>query len=272
VILASGSGSPSGQLSSTALGEVPTNHVTGSGTATIRLNKNQAVVTVTTSGLDYNEDLVHLMHIHAGGKGLCPPASAARLHNGHLTISTTDGINYYGPAVVALTVRGDTSPSSILAFPRYLSGGNIHYTRTITLSPTVIEELRRGNAVVVVHGTDYDHSGIYSGVLDPSELDKSVPGTATAPALCGRPRRRPIRTHEQAQSFIRPRFSRMPRLTCLKRSCAAPAKQPRPCRRSGAKGGPVARRRSDPLGEIQSALQRRPRWRIYCAPAPPGVA
>jgi len=36
-----------------------------------------------------------------------------------------------------------------------------------------------------VHGTDYDHSGIYSGVLDPSELNKSVPGTATAPALCG---------------------------------------------------------------------------------------
>ena len=39
------------------------------------------------------------MHIHAGAKGECPPASAARPHNGHLTISTTDGINYYGPPV-----------------------------------------------------------------------------------------------------------------------------------------------------------------------------
>ena len=38
---------------------------------------------------------------------------------------------------------------------------------------------------MVVHGTDYDHRGIYSGVLDPSELNRGVPGTATAPALCG---------------------------------------------------------------------------------------
>lgn len=186
VVLASGSGTPAGKLSSSVLGQVPTNHVTGSGEATIRLNGNVAAVTVTTNGLDKDEELVHLMHIHAGGKGECPPASAARLHNGHLTISTTDGINYYGPAVQALTTRGDTSASSILAFPRYLSGGNLHYTRTITLPQNVVADIRRNNAVVVIHGTDYDGSGIYSGVLDPSELNKSVPGTATAPALCGR--------------------------------------------------------------------------------------
>ena len=78
---------------------------------------------MTTNGLDNDAELVHLMHIHAGAKGECPPASAARLHNGHLSISTTDGINYYGPAVQALTTRGDTSPSSILAFPRFLTGG-----------------------------------------------------------------------------------------------------------------------------------------------------
>jgi len=59
------------------------------------------------------------MHIHAGGKGECPPASAARLHNGHLTISTGDGINYYGPPVQALTTRGDTSPTSISRFPAF---------------------------------------------------------------------------------------------------------------------------------------------------------
>jgi hypothetical protein len=135
--------------------------------------------------LDNNAALVHAMHIHGGGKGECPPASAARLHNGHLTISTTDGINYYGPPVLALTTRGDTSPSSILTFPRYLAGGTLRYTRTITLAPSVAAYIRRNNAVVVVHGIDYDRSGIYSGVLDPSELDKSVPGTATAPALCG---------------------------------------------------------------------------------------
>jgi len=186
VVLASGSSTPSGALSSAALGAVPTNHVTGSGQATIRLNGNQAVVTVTTSGLDSDAELVHLMHIHGGGKGECPPESAARLHNGHLAISTTDGINYYGPIIQALTTRGDSSVASDLAFPRYLTGGNLHYKRTLTFSPSVIEDLRNDNAVVVVHGIDYDGSGIYSGVLDPSELNKSLPGTATAPALCGK--------------------------------------------------------------------------------------
>jgi serine/threonine protein kinase len=186
VVLASGSSTPAGKLSSSVLGEVPTNHVTGAGEATIRLNGNEAAVTVTTSGLDDGAALVHAMHIHAGGKGVCPPASAARPHNGHLAISTTDGINYYGPPVQALTTRGDTSVSSILAFPRFLTGGTLHYTRTVALPADVAADIRRNNAVIVVHGIDYDGSGIYSGVLDASELNKSVPGTATAPALCGR--------------------------------------------------------------------------------------
>jgi serine/threonine protein kinase len=185
VVLASGSTTPKGRLSSSALQQVPTNHVTGSGDATIRLNGDVASVTVTTKGLDNGAQLVHAMHIHGGGKGVCPPASAARLHNGHLAISTTDGINYYGPPVQALTTRGDTSVSSILAFPRYLTGGTLHYSRTITLPPKVAAYIRENNAVIVVHGIDYDGSGIYSGVLDTSELNKNVPGTATAPALCG---------------------------------------------------------------------------------------
>jgi len=125
------------------------------------------------------------MHIHAGGKGECPPASAARPQNGHLTISTNDGINYYGPAVVSLTTRGDTSPASILTFPRYLTGGNLHYSRTIKVSPSAAAYIRENNAVVVVHGIDYDNTGIYSGVLERSELNNALPATATAPALCG---------------------------------------------------------------------------------------
>jgi hypothetical protein len=186
VVLSSSSNTPTGRPSESALAQVPTNHVTGSGDAAIRLNGDSAAVTVTTIGLDDGANLVHLMHIHAGAKGECPPASAARLHNGHLAISTTDGINYYGPPVQALTTHGDTSVSSILAFPRFPSGGALHYTRTITLARDVVADIRRNNAVVVVHGTDYDGTGIYSGVLDPSELNKAVPATATAPALCGR--------------------------------------------------------------------------------------
>lgn len=185
IVLASGSSGPRGKLSQAPLAEVPTNHVTGSGEAMVRLDGEEAAVTITTSGLDNGAELVHLMHIHAGGKGQCPPASAARRHNGHLAISTSDGINYYGPPVQALTTHGDTSAASILAFHRFPSGGALHYTRTIALPPSVAAAIRRGDAVVVVHGTDYDGTGIYSGVLDASELNKSVPATATAPALCG---------------------------------------------------------------------------------------
>jgi hypothetical protein len=151
----------------------------------LRLNGDVATVTLTTTGLDYNEDLAHALHIHAGGKGLCPPSSAARPHNGHLSISTTDGIKFYGPPVQSLTTSGDTSTSSILVFARYPTGGKIRYKRKITLPASVARRIRENNAVIVVHGTDYDHSGIYSGVLERSELNRKVPATATAPALCG---------------------------------------------------------------------------------------
>jgi predicted Ser/Thr protein kinase len=186
ILGSSGSSAPKGAPSDAALAEVPTNHVTGSGAATVHLSGDSAAITVTTSGLDNGAELVHLMHIHAGGKGQCPPASSARLHNNHLSISTNDGINYYGPPVQALTTHGDTGVASILAFPRFLSGGNLHYSRTIVLPPKVAAAIRDENALIVVHGTDYDGTGIYSGVLDASELSKSVPATATAPALCGR--------------------------------------------------------------------------------------
>jgi len=142
-------------------------------------------VTLNTKGLDGDASLVHAMHIHAGGKGECPPASAARPHNGHLAIDTNDGINYYGPPVQALTTYGDTSVASMLVFTRYPTGGSIHYRRAIKLPASVATDIRDNNAVIVVHGIDYDHSGIYSGVLDRSDLDKALPATATAPALCG---------------------------------------------------------------------------------------
>jgi hypothetical protein len=175
-----------GVPSSTQLADVPMNRVTGSGSATVHLEGSRAVVQVTTQGLDGDASLVHAIHIHAGSKGVCPPASAARLHNGHLTISTTDGINYYGPPVLSLTTSGDTSVASILAFPRFLTGGNLKYTRTIVVPAHVAEAIRANDAVVIVHGLNYDGSGIYDGVLDRSDIDASVPGTATAPALCGR--------------------------------------------------------------------------------------
>jgi serine/threonine protein kinase len=173
---------PPGDPLKSTLGPVPTNHVTGAGAVTMRLNGDQLTVSATAEGL---LDAKHAMHIHAGAKGVCPPASAAKPHNGHLTISTLDGVPWYGPPVTALTTRGDTSAKSILAFNRFLSGSDIHYSRTITLTPVVAANIRNDDAVVIVHGIDYDHDGTYGNVLDRSDLDRALPGEITAPALCG---------------------------------------------------------------------------------------
>jgi hypothetical protein len=125
------------------------------------------------------------MHIHAGGLGVCPPASAARLHNGHLAISTGNGVRFYGLPMVSLTLRGDTSPQSNLAFSRFPAVGAIRYERVIRIQSGVATLIRGGNAVVVIHGIDYDHSGTYDEVLGPSDLAPQFTGDSTAPALCG---------------------------------------------------------------------------------------
>lgn len=174
---------PAGLPFASAEKPVPTNHVTGNGAATVRLTGNVAVVTVDTNGL--LNGAAHALHIHAGGRGTCPPASAAHLHNGHPAISTGDGIQFYGPPRVALTTRGDTSGRSIVAFARYPTVGDIRYTRRVPLPPGVAAAIRSHNAVLVVHGIDYNHNGVYDNVLDRSDLNPALPGEATAPALCG---------------------------------------------------------------------------------------
>jgi serine/threonine protein kinase len=184
VLLTSGGGTTgSGQTFQAVLRPVPTNHVTGTGTAAVTLHGDQATVTVDTSGLLNGAS--HPIHIHAFGLGICPPASAAKLYSGHLAISTTDGLKYYGPMAAALTLSGDTTMNSMLAFSRYPTTGDIHYQRTITLTSAAANAIRNGNAVVVVHGIDYNHSGHYDMVLNRSELDSAVSQDATAPALCG---------------------------------------------------------------------------------------
>ena len=184
VLLTSGGGATgSGQTFQAVLRPVPTNHVTGTGTAAVTLRGDQATVTVDTSGLLNGAS--HPIHLHAFGLGICPPASAAKLYHGHKAISTTDGLKYYGPMAAALTLSGDTTMNSMLAFSRYPTTGDIHYQRTITLTTGAANAIRNGNAVVVVHGIDYNHTGHYDMVLNRSELDSAVSQDATAPALCG---------------------------------------------------------------------------------------
>lgn len=189
-VIASSSGSSPKSLTTSAVPHfaaaadpVPTNRVTGKGTATLVLKGDVATVKLTTQGLLNGSP--HLIHIHAGGQGLCPPASAARRHNGHLAISTGNGLRFYGPPLVSLTVKGDTSGKSNLAFPRFPSVGAISYARAVTVSSSVAALIRGGNAVIVVHGIDYDHSGTYDEVLGASDLAPQFTGDSTAPALCG---------------------------------------------------------------------------------------
>ncbi len=189
VVVVATSGSSSGptktageQFASSAR-PVPTNRVTGSGTGKLVLSGDVVTVTVDTQGL--LKGSAHAMHIHAGAQGICPPASAARLHDGHFSINTGDGLKYYGSPQASLTDTGDTSPKSIVDFPRYSSAGDIRYKRTFVIPTSLANEIRSGDAVLVIHGIDYNGNGVYDGVLGVSDLYKSLPAEATAPALCG---------------------------------------------------------------------------------------
>jgi hypothetical protein len=174
------------EASSATLGAVPTNHVTGSGTATVQLRGSTATITLDTTGLLNGSP--HLAHIHGLGTGKCPTAANARLHNGHLAISTGDAIRLYGSTLTSFTEWGSTSgavPTNI-DMNRYPASGNIRYRRTMTVSKLVTDLIRDRDAVIIVHGIDYDDNHIYDfPALGVSDLDKTLPGEATAPALCG---------------------------------------------------------------------------------------
>ncbi|MBV9165511.1 MAG: serine/threonine protein kinase [Solirubrobacterales bacterium] len=192
VIASSGSsksGGPGNQLNALTI-----NHVHGSGTATVVFRGNTASIVVQTSGL---LNAPHLMHIHAGGQGRCPPlsspASVVSSFAGHRFISTTDGYKYYGSPVVALTKSGvstdpNTPTGNYLNFASAPSGSSFTYKRTITLSGKVANEIRR-SGVVVVHGISYDGRIVYDDYLGQSELTPQLTAEETAPALCGALRR-----------------------------------------------------------------------------------
>ena len=128
-------------------------------------------MTLDTNGL--LNGAPHAMHIHAGGRGHLP-AGIGRAPAQRAPVDQHDrtGSSFYGPPQVSLTSTGDTSPKSIVDFSRYPHDRDIRYTRTITVPPGVAAAIRAGNAVIVVHGIDYNHNGIYDNVLDRSELNK----------------------------------------------------------------------------------------------------
>ncbi len=163
-----------------------------SGQATAQISGTTLSFTLAAKGLLAGAP--HAAHIHFGASARheCPSASdntAAALSgetNAHEHFTTTEGAPAYGPVVVALTTSGDTSPASGLAVDRFAVGSDFTYSRgDVQVSAEVAQAVVAGQAVVV-HGVDHDGNGTYSaGNRGVSDLNASLPGEATDPAICG---------------------------------------------------------------------------------------
>jgi hypothetical protein len=167
------------------LTSIPGSGVAGSGTAMVKVTGTTITVTMAATGLLPNQP--HAAHIHFGASARheCPMLSDDTNKDGHL--NTTEGGPAYGPVVVSLTKTGDTSAKSVLAIDRFdtAAGGKISYERgSITVAPEVATAISKGQAVVVIHGVDYNKDGKYDGDVK-SDLDPTLPTEATDPALCG---------------------------------------------------------------------------------------
>ena len=159
---------------------VPLNGSDGSGTAMVSVNGNEIEFTLAANDL---ADGPHAAHIHFGADARheCPNASEDDDDDDRL--STSEGQPAYGPIVVSLTKTGDTSPKSGLAVERFESGSEIEYSRgNVEVSDGVARAIVKGQAVVVVHGVEYDDERKDAK----SDLNPDLPASATDPALCGR--------------------------------------------------------------------------------------
>jgi hypothetical protein len=164
---------------------VALNGVDGAGTAWVSVRGTRVEITMAAAGL--LADAPHAAHIHFGADARheCPNADDDTSGDG--TLNTSEGGPAYGPVAVSLTRTGDTSPASALAIDRFdtAPGGNPSYQRGhIKVSQSVAKAITEGQAVIVIHGVDHNHDGMYDGAT-PSDLDPTLPTEATDPALCG---------------------------------------------------------------------------------------
>jgi hypothetical protein len=158
---------------------VPLNGSAGSGTAMVSVDGTTIEFSLAASGL---ADGPHAAHIHFGedARHECPRADEDA--DGDNRISTSDGQPAYGPIAVSLTRSGDTSDESGLAVDRFASGTSFQYMRgDVTVGMGVARAIEEGQGVVVIHGVAYDDERAEAM----SDLDPSLPASATDPALCG---------------------------------------------------------------------------------------
>ncbi|MEJ7630195.1 MAG: hypothetical protein WKF54_11445 [Nocardioidaceae bacterium] len=161
------------------------NHATGSGMLSLTLNGTQATITEHWAGLAPTfggAAYPHVQHIHVGAKGICPTMSADENADG--VISTTEGNPSYGGIGTTLSVSGDTSPAASTNLQIAPAGPSLDYSRTITLSNDVVQSIKSGTAVIVVHGLD-PATLSKKAQGEKSDLVPSLPLAATSPALCG---------------------------------------------------------------------------------------
>ena len=130
----------------------------------------------------------HAQHIHFGAEARHECPTVADDDNHDFRLMTTEGLPAYGPIQVSLTTTGDTSPASGLAVDRFPTApkGMIDYDRDTMTSKDVARAIRRGEAVVVIHGIDYNDNGKYDfDGAGKSDLDPALPAEATDPVACG---------------------------------------------------------------------------------------
>jgi hypothetical protein len=160
------------------------------GSAHVHLDRTGKLdVNVRASGL--SPRLVHAQHIHFGAEAIheCPNFKADT--NGDFRLNTAEGVPFYGPIAVSLTTRGDVSDGSGLAVERFPVAdrrGHVTYKRADFRAPTqaILQGIKAGKGVVVVHGVDYNQNGKYDfESAGASELNPKLPAEATDPVACG---------------------------------------------------------------------------------------
>jgi hypothetical protein len=161
--------------------------VSGTGIVSLKVRKNTIDVVVAARGL--LPKAPHAMHIHWGAtaKHECPTVKQDTNRDKRLNVA--EGLPSYGGIRVSLTTKGDTSPKSALAVDRFDTApqGKLVYKRyNIKVDATTAKAVRAGEAVLVIHGVDYNQNGKYDFEgAGASELNKAVPAEATDPAACG---------------------------------------------------------------------------------------
>jgi hypothetical protein len=174
-----------------AVPHLPTADGNSNASGTAKLVRKNRRVRVLVKAMGLSPRLPHAMHIHgkeaAGEIARCPGADRRDDVVDDGLIETVEGLGDYGPVLVSLTRRGDTSAESVLAldrFPLARKNGTFTYTRRIKVPANLARRLAELH--VVIHGHDIDGNGRYEG----RTTALGAPLEAELPVACGEIRRR----------------------------------------------------------------------------------